>query len=114
MTDTLIKRTAENVRFDIDCSSMFMPGETISAVLGVATDQVTTPPLVFGDPAVNSSAIKYKSGLAPARTVVQVLISGGVIPGGVESALYTLRVDVETTINPRVQAVVTLQLTDAA
>lgn len=114
MTDILLKRSAESVFFDIDCSPMLSRGETITSVLAVAVDEATTPALTLSSATVNTAAIKYKTGLAPAGTVIQVLISGGAIPNGVDSAFYTLRFDFSTPINPRVQAVVTLQLTDAA
>lgn len=114
MTDILIKRTAENVRFDFDLSSILSAGETIVSVISVTTDQVTTPPLTFGSPVVNLAPIKYGKIIAPTGTVVQVLVSGGVISSLESSATYTLRVDVQTTINPVVEAVATLQLIDAA
>lgn len=114
MTEILTKRTAESVHFDFDCSAILRPGETIVSVISVVADQVTTPPLTFGSPVVNTSAIKYKTSIAPTGTVVQVLIGGGLIPGGSRSFNYTLRVDIETTINPVVEAVAILQLSDAA
>ena len=80
MSQTLIKRTAENIPFQFDCSLDLPPGVTIVSVLSILPDQVTTPPLVATGPVISSHPVSYPDTgtVAPAGTVVTAFFSGGV------------------------------------
>lgn len=114
---TLEKRTSEQARYDIDCSILLTPGETITGVTSLTAEPVTTPPIVFGSPAINVSQNTYvdqygSSRTVPAGTVVQVQISGGKIATGRQVQDYLIRALVVTNINPAVEATVRLEVND--
>ncbi len=115
---TLEKRSSESVLYDIDCSLLLAPGETISTVTTVAAEPATTPPLAFGAAAINGAPITYtdpitgNTRVAPTATVVQVQISGGSIASGKKVQGYVVRCKVATSLNPAVEATVRLQLND--
>lgn len=81
MTDTLKKRSGEAVLFDLDCTLMLAPDETIlgTPVMSyLPTGMTGTAALTFGSPLVNSSAVTYPDGLtATLGKVIQVRTSGG-------------------------------------
>ena len=86
---TLEKRSADSLKFDIDCSSLLASTETISSVTSVTATPVTTTPLVFGTATVNTLAQTYTDAYGSTRTaaigkVVQVNISGGLIATGTQ------------------------------
>lgn len=114
---TLEKRSSESVKYDIDCSLLLAPGETITSVTSISATPVTTPALSFGAGAINVSPSTYtddtgNSRIAPVGTVVQVLIGGGKIPTNQVVQVYVIRCLVATSINPAVEATVRLQLND--
>lgn len=114
---SLQKRSSESVRFDIDCSLLLSPGETISSVTSSAASPVTSPALAFGTPSINAQPSTYTDQFGSTRTtpagqVVQVQISGGLIPIGAIVQNYVLRFVLVTSLNPAVEATVRLQLND--
>lgn len=114
---TLEKRSSETVRFDIDCSRLLSPGETITSVTSSIASPVTTPAITFGTPVINPSPSSYtdqygSARTAPAGTVVQVQISGGAIASGRQVQDYVLRFLLVTSVNPAIEATVRLKLND--
>lgn len=104
------KRTAEDRYFDIDCSRILAPSETIVSVTSVTSDQGG---LVFGAPAVNGVQFAYPDGrIAAPNKVVQVEISGGSIPSPRPWLLCYVRALLSTSRNPAVEAIVALRLID--
>lgn len=107
---TLEKRTYDNRLFDIDCTDLLAPTETVSAVASVSADQGQ---MTFGDGSVNGSTVSYPDGTtAAAGKVIQVRISDGVVPPGVGALMCTVRAKFATNINPQLEATVQLRLTD--
>ena len=106
----LEKRTSESVLYDINCSFMLDPLETISSVTSISADQVG---LTIGTGAINATQITYSDGaIAAIGTVIQVRISGGSITAGATKTVYTIRaVFVTSTGNIR-EASVQLKVTD--
>lgn len=114
---TLEKRSSESTRFDIDCSALLAVGETISSVTSATLTPTTSPALVIGSPTINASPNTYTdpfgaSRVAPTGTVIQVQISGGLIPSSLTSQDYVLRFLMVTSLNPAVEATVKLRLID--
>ena len=89
MTDTLKKRTSEDIWFDMDCTNLLNTSETITSVVSVAADQTG---LTFGSPVINGQAITYPDGRAAAiGKVIRVKIAGGSISAGAKENRYTVR-----------------------
>lgn len=116
MSEVLDKRTAEVRWFDLDCTRLLAPTETIQSVSSITADQGG---VTFGLPAINSVPIAYPDGrVAAIGKVVQVQISGGAIPDGRPWLLCTLRPMLVTTVdgtnvyNPALEATVILRLID--
>ena len=114
---TLEKRTADSLKFDIDCSSLLSTGETITSVTSTNATPVTSPPLVFGSPLINVAPQTYTDAYGSTLTaaigkVVQVNISGGLIAPGAQVQEYIIRALLVTSLNPAVEATVRLRLND--
>ena len=114
---TLEKTTVESVLYDIDCSALLAPGETISSVMSLVAEPVTTPPIAFGLPAINAQAQTYtdlfgSKRTAPIGQVVQVQIGGGYIRMWAQVQIYRIRCRFATSLNPLVEAVVRLRVKD--
>lgn len=110
----LEKRSFEQVRYDIDCSSLLAAGETINSVISCVPDEVTTPALACSGMTISGVAIAYADGhTAPIGTVVQVQISGGTVPTGRLFQIYTIRLRVATSLSNQVEATVLLRLQDS-
>lgn len=108
--NTLDKRTADIRRFDIDCTDLLEPTETILSVTSMSADQGI---VTFGTPVVNTVAITYPDNrVAAIGKVVQVVISGGAIPANVKQVLTPVRCLLVTTINAALEATVILRLID--
>ena len=76
----LEKRLSESLVYDIDCSPSLAANETITAV---ATPTADNGGVTFGVPVSNSVPVTYPDGVtAGVGKVVQVRITGGVIPAG--------------------------------
>ena len=91
MTNTYVleKRTSEIIWFDIDCTSLLDDNETILSVTSITADQTG---LVFANPAINPADILFPNGIkALAGKVISVQISGGSVPTGLTSQVYTIR-----------------------
>lgn len=113
----LEKRSSESVRFDIDCSTLLAPTETITSVTSVTGSPTTSTPLAFGTPSINIAAQTYVDSYGSSRTaaigkVVQVQISGGLIATGAQIQDYIVRALLVTSINPALEATVKLRLND--
>lgn len=112
----LEKRTSESARYDIDCSILLSPGETIASVTSISATP-TGSPLVFGSPLINTVPLTYTDTFGSARTVgvgvvIQVQISGGAIPTNQRVQIYTVRAVFATNLNPAIEATVRLRLND--
>jgi hypothetical protein len=111
MAQVIDKRSADSRSFDIDCSFLLLAAETVVSVVGITSDQSS---LVFGTPTINGGAITYPDGrIVPAGKVVQVQISGGLIPSGQPFLVCTVRALMQTSLNPAVEATVLLRLVDS-
>lgn len=116
MSEPRDKRTADKRWFDIDCTRLLDPLETILSVAGIAADQGE---MTFGVPRVNATAIAYRDGhIAAIGKVLQVEIDGGVIPAGrpwlycyVRPLLVTT-LDGTTPYNPTLDATFVIRLID--
>lgn len=120
-TRFLDKRTWDDRLYDIDCSDLLDPEETIVSGEIKADPQFQvngefTTGLVFGDIVVNPAPICYpKLGrTADIGKAVQFFISGGIIPDGAQSLCCTLRLRMATTKSPQLEATVSLRLIDQA
>ncbi|MEJ7685638.1 MAG: hypothetical protein WKG52_00810 [Variovorax sp.] len=110
MSQVLDKRTADSRQYDIDCSLLLAPGETITSITAVTADQGG---LAFSTPAANDVAVTYPDGrVVPIAKVVQVLITAGAIPAGSQELVCTIRALLVTNLNPALEATVLLRLTD--
>jgi hypothetical protein len=95
MNEQLVKRSAETVLFDFDCSAILGANETITNITAVEGSGPGAA-LTFGTPRVNTSAISYGyNRQTPAGKVAQVLVGGGSVAGGA-SAAYVVKVRFET------------------
>lgn len=119
MTQILEKRTYDAVQYDFDCSRLLATGEVITSITSVTCDQSAS--LVFGSPVVNGSPVIYQDGRTVGISqVIQVEISGGVIPQGSDSMglgvpnlLCTVRAKFTTSLSPnQIDATVLLLLKD--
>lgn len=112
----LEKRTYDSRIFDIDCS-LLLPGDaTISDVDEVVGDQGE---LEFGNGVVNDDAVTYTDDEGNEREVaagkvIQVRISDGAIPPGVDELVCTLRARFTDSLTNELEATVLLRLTDEA
>jgi hypothetical protein len=81
MAQVLIKRSAENIPMQFDCSLDLPAGVIITSVTSIAPDQVTVPPLVATGPTISTLPITYADTgtVAPAGTVVTAFFSGGTV-----------------------------------
>ena len=108
MTQVRDKRTADVRQYDIDCSLLLSVGETVTSVTSISADQGG---VTFSGSYITVVPITYPDGhVAPAGQVVQIIISGGVIPASVAFLVCTLRVLVLTNLNAAVEATVLLRL----
>lgn len=108
---TLEKRSFDQRIFDINCSALLDSTETISSVTSVAADSAG---LTFGTPLVNTALVSYADGSTAAiGKVIQVRISAGTIPAGMDYALYTVRAKFVTNVNPALEATVLLRVQDS-
>ena len=106
----LEKRTSEAIWYDIDCTNILDPLETIDTITSVESDQAG---LVFTAPAVNTVPVTFPDGIIAAiGKVISVQISEGVIPAQQVNQLYTIRAIFETSeLNTR-EATVLLNVTN--
>jgi hypothetical protein len=96
----LVKRSAESMLCDIDCSAILGTSETITGTPTITHDANGGAALTFGPATVNGSTVTYPDRRqVPAGKVVQCLIGGGSIPAGSFSAEYVIRARFATT-NP--------------
>jgi hypothetical protein len=110
MQNILIKRTADNRLFDVDCTALLDSAETIMAILNVSADGGG---LTFSSPVINGIPLVYPNGTTAAvGKVIQVYISGGTIPAGQPWVDYTVRAQFSTSLNPVIEATVILQVND--
>jgi hypothetical protein len=114
---TLEKRTSESVLFDIDCSILLAPTETIGAIASITGTPSMASPLVFGAGVVNIAPVTYTDAFGSTRTaaigkVIQVRISGGTItpPALVQECI--VRAVFATNTNVAVEATARLNLND--
>lgn len=111
------KRTSESVLYDIDCSLLLAPTETIGTIASISGAPTMTTPLAFGAGAVNIAPVTYADVYGSTRTaaigkVIQVRISGGVIPAAALVQDCIVRAVFATNINTAVEATVRLRLND--
>jgi len=108
---SLEKRTYDSCPYDINCMDLLPSGATIAQV-----NQILCDPDVgvqFGSPIINTLQNIYPDGtIAPPGTVVQVHISGGVIPPNLAGIICTLHVQFTDSAGNNKDAVVLLNLTD--
>ncbi|MES2048871.1 MAG: hypothetical protein V4447_10750 [Pseudomonadota bacterium] len=106
----LVKRTYDSRLYDIACGNLLLPTEVITQVVSVLDDQNT---LTFGTAAVNTQPVVYPGYTAPIGTVIQVQISGGVIPAVLPQLPCTIRAKFKTNISPdQLEATMLLVLRD--
>lgn len=114
----LEKRTFDARLYDINCSSLLSPGETITTLSPITADQGG---LVIGTGTVNTVALSYPNNVTAAiGKVIQVEISAGVIPEGSDSQgrgvpnlACTVRARFQTSMAPnQIEATVCLLLCD--
>ena len=106
----LEKRTSEAIWYDIDCTYILDPLETITTIDSVTSDQEG---LVFAAPAINPTPITFPDGqIAKAGTVISVQISEGIIPTPQINQLYTIRALFTTTEGNTREATVLLNVTN--
>jgi hypothetical protein len=110
MAATIEKRTADSRWFDVDCTRLLDPTETIVSITSITCDQGN---LAFSSQKVNAQALTYPDGsVAAIGKVAQVRISGGVIPAGSRQLICVIRVLLATNLNPAIEATVLLRLLD--
>jgi hypothetical protein len=109
MSQVLDIRSTDKRQFDLNCSSLLMPTETITSITSISADQGG---LTFGTPAANAVPITYAdTGLTAAvGKVCQVQINGAALPTGTTFLLCTVRALLVTTLNPALEATVQLRL----
>lgn len=106
----LEKRTSESIQYDFNCSFLLDSGEVITGTPVLSADQQG---LVFGSPSVNAQAINYDDGtIAAIGKVIQVRVSGGLIPSGQTSQIYTIRAIFSTSTGNTREATVLLNITN--
>lgn len=112
---TLEKRTSESVLFDIDCSLLLAPTETIGTIASITGTPSMTSPLVFGAGSVNVAPVTYTDAFGGTRIaavgkVIQVSISGGTITAPALIQECIVRAVFATTLNVAVEATARLNL----
>jgi hypothetical protein len=106
----LEKRTSESIWYDIDCTLILDPGETITSITTIEADQ---PGLNFAGQAINPDPVVFPDGsTALAGKVISVQISGGIIPAPQVNQLYTIRAIFNTSENNIREATVLLNVTN--
>jgi hypothetical protein len=91
MTNTYIlqKRTTEDIWYNIDCTNLLEPLETITTVTGITSDQTG---LTFSGAAINNTPITFPDGyVALPGKVISVFISDGIVLDGETNQIYTIR-----------------------
>lgn len=106
----LEKRTSESIFYDIDCTLLLDPLETILTITSIQADQVG---LTFAGQAINPAAETLPDGtiVAP-RKMISVQIGGGIIPTPQINQLYTIRALFNTSENNTREATVLLNVTN--
>ena len=106
----LEKRTSESIWYDIDCTLILDPIETISTISSITSDQTG---LTFQGQAINPDLVVFPDGsTAAAGKVISVQIGGGIIPTPQINQLYTIRALFNTTENNTREATVLLNVTN--
>lgn len=106
----LEKRTSEAIWYDIDCSNILDPLETILTIGSITADQEG---LTFSSPAINSVPVVFPNGYTAAiGKVISVQISGGIIPAPQINQLYTIRPIFSTSESNTKEATVLLNVTN--
>lgn len=108
------KRSSELRIFDFDFSADLPAGVTITSVISLSAEPITSPAIVFGSPIINADPVNFTEDghIAPAGTVVQVSIDGGAIPVNGQFQMYTLRCKANTSNGERIEGTVWLKVND--
>lgn len=110
-SQTLEKRTADNRLFDVVCTRLLDDGELITSILSSSSDK---PGLVVSSTAINTETSTYRDGTtAVAGKVVQVRLTGGVVPYGLRENVYTVHLLVQTNLNPTLDVTFLVSVTDS-
>lgn len=108
----LEKRTYDNRAYNVICTNLLAPNTTIASINSVTADQGA---LQFTSPALNPTALIFPDGTqAPANTVIQFNVAGGVIPSGLTFLMCTIRARFTDSLGENIEATVLLNLTDTA
>lgn len=115
MSAVLEKRTYDERVFDINCSSLLDEAETISTIVGFVDEGGSSAnTFTYSSGVVNSSPITYPDGsTAAVGKVIQVKISGGVIPTGMTKAYVTVRARFISSSGDKIEGTVMVKLTDS-
>ena len=106
----LEKRTSEAIIYDIDCTLLLDPLETIQTIDSIAADQEG---LSFAGQAINPDPVTLPDGsIVAAKKMISVQISGGIIPNPQINQLYTIRALFNTSENNTREATVLLNVTN--
>jgi len=106
----LEKRTSESIIYDIDCTLLLDPLETIQTINSIGADQAG---LVFAGQAINPSEVTLPDGsIVLAGKMISVQISEGIIPAPQLNQLYTIRALFNTSENNTREATVLLNVTN--
>jgi len=106
----LEKSTYDAHTFDVVCLNLLDEGATIAAINSVAADQGS---LVFTNPVINPFTAYYEDGtIAPPGTVIQVTISGGIVPSYLTELTCTVRAQFTDSEGNLIEAKTMLRLTD--
>jgi len=106
----LEKRTTESIWYDIDCTLILDPVETIDTIISIEADQEG---LTFAGQAINPDPVVFPDGYtALPGKVISVQIGGGIIPTPQINQLYTIRALFNTTENNTREATVLLNVTN--
>lgn len=112
MTNTYIlqKRTTEDIWYNIDCTNLLEPYETITSITGITADQTG---LTFSGAAVNDAPVTFPDGYTAAiGKVISVYISAGVVLAGDTYQIYTIRPVFVTNAGNTRESTVLLNVTD--
>ena len=106
----LEKRTSEAIFYDLDCTNILDPLETIQTINTIESDQ---DGLVFAGQAINPDPVTFPDGsVAAIGKVISVQISEGIIPTPQVNQLYTIRAIFNTSENNTREATVLLNVTN--